>query len=165
MINFDVWSDQYYQWSDRYARDVRFDSEKETICSITKASRLRKAHSWILDRAIQAVRKTRMQMRNKRRSWTKALSLDASAWWHTVNGIRTSVIRRAGQRVSRKLSSDSRNFGRNLPNQSGAFAPAGRPLIDECRGRRGAGSNTGDARCEHPGRSPPSRRLCSSTVK
>jgi hypothetical protein len=155
----DVLSDQYYQWSDRYAKDVRLVPEKEASHSIKEAARSGKAHTGIADRALQALRKAGMQMRNRRWSWAKVLPLDTPAWWCTIDGVRTAVIRRTGQRVLGELSPGSGNLGRGLPNQSGAFTPSRKSLIDEDRTRRDAGSVVRDVRCEHSGRAPPSGRL------
>jgi hypothetical protein len=159
-----VLSDQYYKWSDRHAKHIQHISEKETSRSITKSSRSAEDHSRIVDRALQAVRKTRMQMRNRRRSWTEALSLDAPAWGRTIDGICPAVLRRANQRISRKLSSGARNIGRDLPNQSRTFAAARETLIDGFRIRRDTRTVIGDASREHLGRGPPSGQLCLATV-
>ena len=155
MIPVDVLSDQYYKWSDRYAKDTNFLVEKEKIGIAEKTAGPSKGDSRVAYRAIQALWKARLPVCHHSGAWAKALSICSSGWLHPSDGLCTAVIRGRDRRILGELSSCSKHSGRNLSNQPGAIAAQGDALIDAYETGRSAVSIIDFAHCQYAGRGPP----------
>ena len=127
-------SDQLYKWSDEYSeRTFRQASETTQLSSASSAPAAFDL-ARLFDRAIQAVRQARMQMR--RRSWTRpqVLSVGELPGPAAADGLRAAGGCRAGRGVSIQLPSGARDPGPDLRDQPRVAAPP-RGALKRCHGR------------------------------
>lgn len=112
-------SDQLYIGSDYDKREIIFliTTEKEKASS--QANEIRRiSTSWFFDRALQALWKTRMQMCQGTRSWTKVLFINQFTQESARNGLCTFGLQRTSREVYREFSCSARYSGRIMYDQS-----------------------------------------------
>jgi len=149
MYLHDLGSDQWYTWSDesteratgRLAKTPRVPSAPTAPAPIHPA--------WVLDRALQTMRQTRMQMRRRTRSWPQVLSVGKLPRPTTANGLRATRVVRANRGVPGQLSSSPRNLRGDLRDQPRTAAPSRGALKNRCERATGCPSHaarSGDGR-------------------
>ena len=129
-----ILSDQFDNWSDRYAERIlcRASEAAQRACPSAAAAAINPAR--FPHRAIQAVRQAGMQMRQRSRTWPQILSVGKLPREATADGLRAAGERRTGSRVSGQLSSGARDPGRDLRDQPRAAAPP-RVALTRCHER------------------------------
>ena len=75
------------------------------------------------DRAIQAVRQSRLSLCEGCWTWSEALLVGQSGWWATCDGVRSGCLPRAGQRIPGQSSAGAGRARGDLRDQLGAFPP------------------------------------------
>ena len=118
-----VKSDQLYTWSDRHERENSFISSKKTKKTPEKAASSRYNSQGILNRTLQTLRQTWLQMCPWPRARSEVLPLSQPLWKQAYNGLRPPGSPGGGQPLPRQFSQNSRDSGRSLLNQSGTSTP------------------------------------------
>lgn len=119
----------------------RTQATPQTIAAQVAASGL--GPSRIVDRTLQALRQSELQVRRRSRTWPQVLPLRELSGPVATNGLRSPGRVRAGQRALGQLHPDSRDLGRDIRDQSRTAAPARIAL-------RGTGEpGTPVAHCSH----------------
>lgn len=116
-----VLSDQSYNWSDTYQKTLRFLLAAKATRSATQTVLARWAPARLIDRAIQALWQTRLQMR--RRCGTRSQILFVSEPRRrrtTANDLRAPRLSRSHRSVCRKLPALPNDSRGDLRNQSRA---------------------------------------------
>lgn len=157
MNHFDLLSDQYNQWSDRYAKDINLLTKKRASKANSTTSRSSTHRSGISYRALQALWKTRLQMRDRGWTWSEVLSVCEPAWNNTAHGLRSSRVHRADRTVFGKLSKSSRDSGQDMSDQSRVTKASRRALIGECVSSAIRHQFLGRVVCQHARGDPPCR--------
>jgi hypothetical protein len=112
-----ILSDQFYTWSDEYSHGTRCCTSQTPQCPCTSVAPTPIHPAWFPDRAIQAMRQARMQMCRWSRAWTQILSVGELSGPAAADGLRAPGDLWAGVGVSRQLSTDPRDSGRDLRDQ------------------------------------------------
>ena len=112
-----ILSDQFYTWSDEYTHGTRCCTSQTPQCPCTSVAPTPIHPAWLPDRAIQAMRQARMQMCRWSRAWTQILSVGELSGPAAADGLRAQGDLWAGVGVSRQLSTDPRDSGRDLRDQ------------------------------------------------
>jgi len=117
-------SDQLYIWSDEYTKRIRSRTAKapQRSCAPTASSEIDPAR--LPNRALQALRQARMQMRRRPRTWSQVLSFGELFGAAPANGLRTTRCLRTNSGVSGQLSPEPRDFGDDLRDQPRVAAPS-----------------------------------------
>lgn len=90
--------------------------------------------SRLINRTLQALRKTKLLVCNRKRSRSEVLPVGQSPWvFQTANGLRSTRIQGTGGSTLGQLQIGARNFGRHLRNQSRVTIPARGAVAAECR--------------------------------
>jgi hypothetical protein len=123
-----VKSDQLIKWSEYYESKIYsyFTSKKKDSFAQTPTSGSYCA--WFLDRTLQTLWQTWVQMCQWQRPWTQILSVGEQAWYQATNGLCSSRFKAKGRRIFGKLSKNKNYFRRTLRNQSRAFTSKGEVL-------------------------------------
>ena len=119
-------SDQYYDWSDgqpHQSLDTGTPAETQTAGEPAAASG--DVLVRFLDRALQALRQSGMQMRHGPGARSKVLPVGQPVGIDTTHGLRALRVSAAGPAVRSKLSTDARNPQGNLRHQSRTVATTG----------------------------------------
>lgn len=119
----EVYSDQLYYWSDKYAESIDVITAATTTRSSAPISEPRGDPERFADRALQAVRKTRMQVCSGTRSRPQVLLIDQPDRAKAADGLRTSRVSRPGTGVSGQSPPCARDLGRDQSDQPGTLAP------------------------------------------
>jgi hypothetical protein len=120
-------ADQLYTWSDSHALPTaqtdfcRVASTPPT--AIAPPATPRSSFAGLPHRALQTLRQAGMPVRPRPRSWPQVLPLGQSLWPATANGLHPPGLSKPGQRVSRQLSSSTRDLRRGLRHQSRTAMP------------------------------------------
>ena len=125
-------SDQYDNWSDRFTKTFYPLSSKPASGSLASAAATQFRPPRFFDRALQAVRQTRLQVRPGTWTRTQVLPFDQSIGRPSRHGLRTTGFTRDCRPVPGKLSFGSRNLGSNLQHQP-RTASSQRALIENQR--------------------------------
>ena len=117
-------SDQLYMWSVRNGRTnhLRLEATPHAIAAQTAAAGCRS--SGILDRTLQALRQSKLQVRRGSRPWTQVLPVGELSRQVAADGLRSSSRLRAGQRARNQLRAGSRDLGGDLRDQPRTAASA-----------------------------------------
>jgi len=130
-----LYSDQLLMWSvknDR-AKLLRPQTTPPAIAAQTAATGLRA--SGLLDRALQALRQSKLQVRQWSRPWAQVLPLGKLPGQGPADGLRPPGRLRAGQRSLGQLHPASRDLGGDLRDQPRTAASARSAL--RCSGEPG----------------------------
>jgi hypothetical protein len=128
MIRIRLISDHFNNWSDYHETKVYSYSPTKEKDPFTQASVLRSHFAWFFNRALQALRQARVQVRRWPRSWSKVLFISKQAWATSPDGLCSSGFPGKCTRLLGKLSKDKDHFRRALRNQPGTFTPKGEVL-------------------------------------
>ena len=143
-------SDQYDNWSDRFAEAINPIPSKPPAGPPAPAATAQLRAPRILNRTVQALRQTRLQVRPGTRTRTQVLPVDQSAGRQSRHGLRPTRFARNGRQISGKLSLGSRDPGSNLQHQPRTAASQRTPI--------GKQRVPGEPAKPHPSnRSPPRR--------
>ena len=148
-----ILSDQYEDWSDKFAKSISPISAQPARSSRATSSTTVCNPARFADRALQALWQTRLQMRPGAGSWAQVLPLDQSARCQARDGLRPSRCPRNRHSVFGKLSLGPRDPGSDLRDQSRVVTSQG-DLVEETR----VPSKRRNLCCT--GRSPPGRHAC-----
>lgn len=120
-----VISDQYDYWSDSVSQSIDPISPEPATSSCTTAAAAARHHSRFADRALQTLRKTRLQMRPGTGPRAQVLPLDQSSRSHTRDGLCPSRRPRNRRAVPGEFSPRPRYPGSNLLYQPRVVASQG----------------------------------------
>jgi hypothetical protein len=123
-----ILSDQYDNWSDRFAEPINPVSPKPPAGPPAPAATAQLSAPRILDRAVQALRQSRLQMRPRTRTRTQVLPVDQPTGRPPCHGLRPTRFARDCRPISGKLSFGSRNLGSNLQHQPRTAASQKAPI-------------------------------------
>lgn len=123
MISNGLISDQSFLWSARYEREIFFRSEETPQLPAAQAATTGLHPPGFSHRAVQALWKTRMQVRRRSRARPQVLPFGQLPWQVTANGLRSPKRLRRGQRAHRQLSAGTRNSRRDIRDQPRIAAP------------------------------------------
>ena len=122
MDKYNILSDQLTTWSDYHGKLFNKRTEKKKKRAFEKVAESGTYRERFINRAVQTMWKTRMQMCQRKGAWPQILSVYQSDWEKTQNGLHTTGYERKGCKISTKLSIIKRDFGRNLQNQSRTYS-------------------------------------------
>ena len=117
-------SDQLSTWSVTDDRTNHRRSEETSQATAPQVAACGLSSSGLLDRALQALRQSQLQVRERPRSRAQALPLGELPGQLAADGLRSSGRLRAGQRRLGQLHPDSGDPGRDLRNQPRTAASA-----------------------------------------
>jgi len=135
MNKYGVLSDQYYNWSVQYAESIDVITAAATQGPAAQTAEPRTDPEGLAHRALQALRKARMQVRE--RVWPRAqiLPLRKPNRPKAANGLRAAGILRPSGSVSGQLPACPGDHQRDLTDQSGAPPPE-REVVEARHGCR-----------------------------
>lgn len=112
-----ILSDQLYTWSDEYTNEIGCCTSQapQRPCASATAPSIYPAR--LSNRAIQAMRQAGMQMCRWSGAWTQVLSFGELSGPASADGLRAPRGLWASFGVSRQLSADARDSGRDLRDQ------------------------------------------------
>jgi hypothetical protein len=126
MFRLRLQSDQLYTWSERHAERAHCRIAQTSQSSSAPTAHTQCDPARLPDRALQTLRKTRMQMRRRSRSWPQVLSLGQLPGLSTANGLCAARVLRADRRVHRQLPPSPGDLRGDLRDQPrAATAPRG----------------------------------------
>ncbi len=135
-------SDQLNNWSDSHAQTASHNPATKAGSPAPKAARAQRDLARLAHRALQALRKARLQVRPRPRSRAQGLSLCQQIWSASSDGVRAQGRPRPSEGVRSELPRGARDPRRDLRDQSRAPASA----------RKAGLSDRGDGATRHPGR-------------
>jgi len=130
-----VQSDQLYTWSDIYARKNLFHFAQTPPISSAATAPTHRAPSWLTHRALQALWKARLQVRQGPGTWSQVLPVGELPGVSTSHGLCAARTLRSDHRISGQLSTNSRDFRGNLRDQPRTIT-ASRGALRSRDGRR-----------------------------
>ena len=117
-------SGQLYMWSDWGDRRTLFRPQKTPQAAAAETATTGVRPPGLAHRALQALRQTRVQMRQWPRTRSQVLSVGELPGQSSANGLRPSGRSRRDQRARSQLSSDPRDLREDLRDQPRTAAPA-----------------------------------------
>lgn len=130
MMRDRVQSDQLERWSDSNARETFSGSPEKKKSAPAETPFARGRVAGLADRALQAVRQARMQMRGGARPWAQVLLVHQSDGRQAGNGLHSPRSPSAGRGVSDELPEDKGNSRGTLCNKPRTAAAQGTFLGD-----------------------------------
>jgi len=128
MCLLEIRSDQLYTWSDENRKRTCCQPEKAPPSAFAPATAAQGSPARLADRAVQALRQARVQVRRRSRPWPQVLSFGEPLRLAATDGLCAAGISRPGCRIYRPLSPSPRNPGSDLRDQSRTPAPPGGAL-------------------------------------
>ena len=128
MTSCELLSDQLNTWSDKYARSLDHSTQATAQATAAQVSSARYCSARLVDRTLQALRQTRLQVRHRSGARSEALLVGKPQGGSTDHGLRSARYAAAGRRVSCQLSRDPRQARPVVRDQSGVVAPSGTVL-------------------------------------
>jgi hypothetical protein len=125
---FALLSDQCNDWSDKYSKRNSRCTFETTKHACAPAATAALDPAWLPHRAIQAVRKTGLQMRRGSRTWPQVLPVGQLSRSAPANGLRTTGEYGSGKGVSGQLSASAGDSRADLRDQPRIAAPPRGPL-------------------------------------
>ena len=122
MRKYSIWSDQLYDWPDTAQRTRHCLPQAQAQYSVEKTTSFEKCSPWIVNRAIQTLRKARMQMLQGTRAWTEVFTLGQPAWGAPQAGIRPKTVPGTGHSLSGQFPFIARNYRGDLQYQPRVIA-------------------------------------------
>jgi hypothetical protein len=119
-----ILSDQLFTWSDEHTNRASCSATQTPPCPCASDAARSIYPARLFNREIQAMRQARMQMCRWARTWTQVLSFGELSGPSAADGLRAPRGLWASFGVSRELSSDARDSGRDLRDQPRVVAPA-----------------------------------------
>jgi len=119
----EVRSDQLYKWSDENRKRTCYQPEKAPRCAFAPATAAQGSPARLADRAVQALRQARVQVRRRSRPRPQVLSFGEPLRLAATDGLCAPGISRPGCRIYRQLSPSPRNHGSDLRDQPRTPAP------------------------------------------
>ena len=119
-------SDQCYDWSDKRPHEslaVRPPAATQAACGSAASSGGVLAR--VVDRALQALRQSGMQMRHGPGAWSKVLPVGQPVGIDTTDGLRALRVSATGPALRDELSTRSRSSQGDLRHQSRTVATTG----------------------------------------
>jgi hypothetical protein len=130
-------SDQLYTWSDHKAEQTYCCAAQTTRNSVATTTAAPSGPAWFADRALQALRQARVQMRRGPRPWPQVLPLGKLPRLTSAHGLRAARTVRTHYRIAGQLPSSPRDLRGNLGDQSRTDAP---PRGASLTGHHGGGA-------------------------
>jgi hypothetical protein len=121
---YGILSDQLFKWSDGYTNRTSCCPTETPQCPCASDAARSIYPARLFNREIQAMRQAGMQMCRWARSWSEVLSFGELSGPAAPDGLRASRGLWASFGVSRQLSSDTRDSGRDLRDQPRVVASA-----------------------------------------
>ena len=114
-------SGHIYRCPDNYAKICNkiFATKKKVNCTI-KNYKIDVA-SWIFNRALQAMWKTELQMRQREKTWSSLLSCYQRVWQESYHDLCATNAQETGRGEFRQLSKNAKNYRKNMRYQSQTF--------------------------------------------
>src|ERR1700757_3429128 len=117
-------SDQLYTWSDESTERATGRLAKTPQGSSAPTAPAPIHPAWLLDRALQAMRQARMQVRRRTWPWPQVLSVGKLPGLAAANGLRATRGVRANRGVPGQLSPSPRDLRGDLRDQPRTAAPS-----------------------------------------
>jgi hypothetical protein len=122
-------SDQLYTWSDYYENSINTIFKAKAKGAPEKTAQYVAYFKRLINRTLQTLWETGMQVPEREGAWTKILSFYQSNGTQTPDGLYPHRNKRQSDGISGQLSHGSRDPGGNLPDQSRAHLPERNILI------------------------------------
>jgi len=135
-MNFhQLYSDQLYMWSVLNVRTNHLISPATPPAIAAQAATAGRCASGLVDRTLQALRQSELQVRRRSRPWAQVLSVGELSGQVAADGLRPPSRLRADQRARGQLHLGSRDLGGDLRDQPRTAASASAAL--RCSGEPG----------------------------
>jgi hypothetical protein len=129
VIRIALVSDQSYNWSDQYATKIYCHSPAKTKKAPAKPARLGCRAPGLPHRTLQALWKTRVQLRPGPWPWPQVLPLGQQAGTEARDGLCPARLFGKSQRASGQFPQDKNDLGGALRDQSRAPAAQGEAVV------------------------------------
>src|SRR6202521_1132708 len=114
-MNFhQLYSDQLYMWSVLNVRTNHLISPATPPAIAAQAATAGRCASGLVDRTLQALRQSELQVRRRSRPWAQVLSVGELSGQVAADGLRPPSRLRADQRARGQLHLGSRDLGGDL---------------------------------------------------
>jgi hypothetical protein len=124
-----VISDQLYNWSDNEPSRFCGCVTQTTSSTGQTTGSTRTVHPpWVLDRTLQTLRQSWLQVCSGSRSWTQILFINQPARHSTADGLRANGAHSTGQRVPPQLPASASTAGADLQPKSRVTTAPGEVL-------------------------------------
>lgn len=134
-----IFSDQFYNWSEeKHEETLKLCPSQASQGARTPLAASRRDPSRLAHRTLQTLRQARLQVRRRTRSRSEVLPLGHTTSRPTSDGLRSTGLRRRGDRVSGALSFEPADSRGDLRDQPRATAPKGRVV-----GQQSGGTSNG----------------------
>src|SRR5690242_17698065 len=121
-------SDQFYTWSDKYAKQVCCHLEKTSPSASAPIAPAQADPARLADRALQTLRQAGVQMRRRSRPWPQVSPFGEPPGLTATNGLCAAGVSRPDCRVRRQLPPSPRDIRGDLRDQPRTTAPPGGAL-------------------------------------
>ena len=129
-------SDQLLQWSDEFEKRLFAGSARAPSAIARRSAANDEGPSWLSNRAVQALRPSRLPLCRWSRAWPEALLVRQYCRATASDGLRTERRDWGGQRIPRQLQSGARRPERDLRDQRRTAAPTRGTGLNGSGGRR-----------------------------
>jgi hypothetical protein len=117
-MNFhELVSDQLYVWSVSNDRTNHSGAQATAQATAAQAAAARRCASRLVDRTLQALWQSQLQVRSRSRPWAQVLPVGELSGPVAADGLRPSSRLRADQRARSQLHPGSRDLGGDLRDQ------------------------------------------------
>jgi hypothetical protein len=123
-----VQSDQLLMWSAQNVEETRYRPQESSQTPAAKAASSGEHPAGLSHRTLQTLRQTRVQMRQGSRARSQVLPVGELSRQSPADGLRSSIQSRRHQQTHSQLSSDPRDLGGDLRDQS-RTSPASRGAL------------------------------------
>lgn len=139
-------SDKLYNRSGQHERkSISISQKKENDFGEAACIPSNLYPSWLINRAVQAMRQTRLQMFKRERTWSQILSFDKLSQTKTGNGLCSTGLSSTSHRIPGKFSKSEKNTGRDLYDKPGTSTEKRKTLsLEEKHDRYNRKLNTRD---------------------
>ena len=122
-------SDQFYNWSDKYAKQTYLHSSTKTKNASAAHARLDCCSAGLPHRTLQALWKTWVQLCQRPRPWSQVLPFGQQTGQKARDGLCSPRLFGKSKRASREFSQNKINSGGALRDQSRTPAAQGEALV------------------------------------
>src|SRR5215831_3465993 len=123
MYSSTLQSDQLYKWSDEYSQRACSELEKTSPSAFAPVAPAQVNPARLADRALQALRQARVQVRRGLRPWPQVLPFREPPGLAATNGLCAAGGARSGRGVRCQLPPSSRDLRSDFRNQPRTLAP------------------------------------------
>lgn len=128
MNQFELLSDQLFKWSENHANSLDHRAQTSAQATAAQTPAVGWRFAWLVDRALQALRQTGLQVRQWSGTWTEVLLVGESYRCSTDDELRSAGHSAASLAIPCQLPRNPRHTRSALRDQPRVAAPPGTVL-------------------------------------